>query len=483
MTSPPGSYIRYSTAAGRGVIAATAAGSGVAFLDATVVNVALPAIGRDLGSTLAGLQWTAGAYLITLSALLLLGGSLGDHYGRRRVFLVGLGAFTAASVLCGLAPSATALVAARAIQGAGAAMLVPGSLSIIAATFDPADRARAVGAWSGLAGVASALGPFLGGWLVDAATWRLVFLINVPLAAGAAWLAIRFVPETRDPVPGALDLGGAILVTAGLAGVSCAAIQHAGAVSVMAGIGGALALVAFVAVERSIAHPMLPLSLFRSRQFSGANLTTFAVYAGLSGALFLVVMRLQVSLGYSALEAGASLAPFTVIMLFLSPRAGALAQRMGPRLPMTVGPLVAAAGLVLFSRVSAGDGYAGVVLPAVIVFALGMALTVAPLTSAVLAAVDERHAGVASGVNNAVARLAGLLAVAVLPAVAGISSGASLAAGLERGFVTALRLSAALCALGGLVAAILVRRGSPVPAMVHPSPSHACHEPCTHAAA
>lgn len=476
-------YVRYGTPAGRGVIAATVLGSGVAFLDGTVVTVALPAIGDDLGTSLAGLQWTVGAYLVTLSALLLLGGTLGDHFGRRRAFVAGLGGFTAASVLCGLAPTAGTLVGARALQGAGAALLVPGSLSIIAATFHPDDRSRAVGAWSGLAGVASALGPFLGGWLVDAATWRLVFLINIPLAAVAAWLAVRHVPETRDPGAGRLDFPGAALVTVALAGLSYAAIEHAGSRSVAAAVIGGSALAAFVAVERAKERPMLPLRLFRSRQFTGANLTTFAVYAGLSGALFLVVMQLQVSLAYSALEAGASLVPFTVIMLFLSPRAGALAQRTGPGLPMTVGPLLAAAGLMLLSGIGPGDGYAGGVLPGVVVFGTGMAVTVAPLTSAVLAAVEERHAGLASGVNNAVARLAGLLAVAVLPAVAGVSSGASLAAGLDAGFVTAVRISAALCALGGLVSAALVRRGTPVPVTVHPAPSHACHDPCAGQAA
>lgn len=472
-----GPSVRYRSPAGRWVLAATVLGSGIAFLDGTVVNVALPAISGDLGASVAGLQWILDAYLVTLSALLLLGGSLGDRFGRRRMFVAGVGWFTVASLLCGVAPSPGFLIAARALQGVGGALLVPGSLSLIAATFSPDDRGRAIGAWSGLAGVTSAIGPFLGGWLIDAASWRLIFLINVPLAA-AAWIAVRHVPETKASEPRTLDVPGAVLVTAGLAGIAYAAIERSGAVSVAAGAVGAAALVAFVAVERASSHPMLPLELFRSRQFSGANLTTFAVYAALSGALFLVVLRLQVSLGYSALEAGASLVPFTVCMLFLSPAAGQLAQRIGPRLPMAAGPLVAAGGLMLFGRISPGERYATTVLPAVVVFGLGMALTVAPLTAAVLAGVEERFAGVASGVNNAVARLAGLLAVAVLPGLAGIAADESLTASLDHGFATAVRVSAFLCALGGGVAALLVRDSVPTRSVVHPGTTHACHDPC-----
>lgn len=466
--------IRYGTAQGRWVLAATVLGSGVAFLDGTVVNVALPAIGRDLDASLGGLQWTVDAYLLTLSSLLLLGGSLGDRYGRRAVFVAGLGAFVAASLLCGIAPSTAFLIAARGLQGIGGALLVPGSLAIISATFDPVDRAKAVGAWSGLAGVATALGPFLGGWLIDAASWRLVFLINIPLAAAAGWIAVRHVPETRDDDAGPLDVPGAVLVTAGLAGLSYAAIERA-----PVGLLGVLFLVAFVAVERTGSHPMLPLSMFRSRQFTGANLTTFAVYAGLGGAMFLVVLRLQVGLGYSALEAGASLVPFTLLMLAFSPSAGALAQRIGPRLPMTVGPIVAGAGLVVLAAIDPGDGYVTAVLPGVVVFGVGMVLTVAPLTAAVLAGVDEGHTGVASGTNNAVARLAGLLAVAVLPAVAGMSSEGGLGAGLDRGYATALLVSAALCAGGGVVAGVLVTEAADVRPVPQADAFHPCNDPCT----
>ncbi|HEV7887660.1 MAG TPA: MFS transporter [Acidimicrobiales bacterium] len=454
--------IRYGSAAGRWVVAATVLGSGIAFLDGTVVNVALPAIARDLHADVRGLQWILDAYLVTLSALLLLGGTLGDLYGRRRVFLIGLGWFVAASLLCGLAPSTGALVAARALQGLGGALLVPGSLALLSAVFVPEDRSKAVGAWSGLAGVASALGPFVGGYLIDAVSWRLIFLINVPLAAGCAWMTVRHVPETRDPAGSRLDGIGVGCVTLGLAALAYALIDK----SVAAGVVGGLAMAAFVVVERRRGDKaMLPLTVFRSSQFTGANLTTLAVYAGLGGAFFLLSLHLQNALGYSALEAGTSLLPFTVIMLLASARVGALAQRVGPRLLMTIGPLVAGLGLALLGRVRPGLGYVDAVLPGVLVFGVGMTLTVAPLTSAVLAAADQRHLGVASGFNNAVARVAGLLAVAVLP-------------GLGGGFGRAMRISAAVCALGGVVAWLTVRRAVPVEATTQAAVLHPCHEPC-----
>lgn len=470
--------IRYGTPAARWVIAATVLGSGIAFLDSTVVNVALPAISEDLGTSLTGMQWTVNAYLVTLSALLLLGGSLGDRFGRRRMFVTGLAWFTLASLLCGVAPTPGVLIAARAIQGVGGALLVPGSLSIIAAAFHPADRGRAIGAWSGLAGVTASIGPFLGGWMIDAVSWRLIFLINVPLAAAAIAVAVRHVPETRSYDRRPLDFTGALLVTTALAGISYAAIEHSGAASALAAAVGVCALAGFLVVERSSPHPMLPLRIFRSGQFTGTNLTTLAVYAGLGGALFLVVLRLQISLGYSALEAGAALVPFTLLMLTLSSKAGQLAQRIGARWPMTVGPLVTAAGIILLSRVSPGSRYVTDVLPGIVVFGLGMALTVAPLTAAVLASVGDEMTGVASGVNNAVARLAGLLAVAGLPALAGIATDGSVGASLDHGYATALRIAAFVTSFGGVVAALLVRETSRVRTAPHPSPFHACHDPC-----
>lgn len=453
--------LRYGSVEARWVLAACVLGSGIAFLDSTVVNVALPAVGEDLGAGVRGLQWTINSYLVTLSALVLLGGSLGDRLGRRRVFVAGLVGFAIASLLCGAAPTIETLIAARALQGVAGALLVPGSLAIISATFHPDDRSRAVGAWSGLAGVTSAIGPFVGGWLIDAVSWRLVFLINLPLVVLAVWIVVRHVPESLDADAGNPDFTGALAASAGLAGITYGLIEA----SWLVGLLGVVALGLFVGVERVRPEPMLPLEMFRSMQFTGANLTTFAVYAGLGGAMFLLVIRLQEVLGYSALEAGASLVPFTIAMLLLSSRAGQLAQRIGPRLPMTVGPVVAAAGLALMGSIDPGVRYASTVLPAVVVFGLGMTLTVAPLTATVLAAVDERHLGVASGVNNAVARIAGLLAVAALPS-------------LTDSFSTAMTVCAVVCAAGGGIALATVRTGAatrsvPQPALVHP-----CNEPC-----
>ena len=479
--------IRVGTAAGRWVVLATVLGSGMAFLDGTVVNVALPAIGRDLHSGLSGLQWTLDAYLLALGALLLLGGALGDRYGRRRVFEVGLVAFSSASVLCGAAPNLGALIAARAIQGVGGALLVPGSLAILSATFAPEDRGRAVGAWSGLAGAFSALGPFLGGWLVDAASWRFVFLINVPVAVFTVWVVRMHVPETRDPAAAAapLDVTGAVLATIGLSGVVYALIEGSAegltAAVAVAGVVGLAALIAFPLVERRTAEPLVPLELFRSRQFSGANATTLAVYGAFAGALFLFVVQLQQDLGYSALEAGSAMLPVTVLMLLLSSRAGLLAQRIGPRLPMTAGPLVAGAGLLLLSRVAPGTTYLTGILPAVVVFGLGLSLTVAPLTAAVMAAVEERHLGVGSGVNNAVARVAGLLSVALLPLAAGLSGVDPGGPGFADGVRAALRISGMVCALGGAVAFLSVRRAAPVRPLVQPGMSHACGDPVVRA--
>jgi len=475
--------IRYGTSAARGVLAATVLGSGIAFLDGTVVNVALPAIGRNLHTSIGGLQWTVDAYLVTLSALLMLGGSLGDHFGRRRIYVAGLGVFTASSLLCAVAPSAGFLIAARAVQGVGGALLVPGSLAIIAATFHPDDRARAIGAWSGLAGVASAIGPFLGGWLIDAVSWRLIFLINAPIAAVAAAVALRHVPETRAEQRAPIDMAGATAITLALAALAYTAIEHGSGGARLALAAGVIAVVAFVVREATAAHPMLPLGIFRAPAFTGANVTTFAVYGALGIGVFLVVMRLQISLGYSALEAGSALVPFTALMLVLSPTAGRVAQRVGARAPMTIGPVVTASSMLLFSSVGPGSHYASAVLPAVALFGIGMAITVAPLTAAVLGSVDPAFVGVASGVNNAVARLAGLLAVAVLPAVVGLDRHTTLAHGLAAGYASALRIAAALCVLGAGVSWALVRGGGPARISTHPAPFAACHHPASNAGA
>ena len=457
--APAVERIRSGSNAGRWVLAATVLGSSIAFLDSTVVNIALPTIGAGLGAGTTGLQWTVDAYLVTLTALLLLGGSLGDRYGRRRMFVAGLAAFAAASMACGVAPLIGVLVFARAVQGVGGALLVPGSLSIIAASFHPDDRAWAIGAWSGLAGVSTAIAPFLGGWLIDAVSWRAIFFINVPVAAVAIAIALRHVPETRDLDAGRRpDVLGAACITLALGAVAYTLIESVngvGVTEVTAGLIGAAAFATFIAIERRVSEPMLPLGLFASRRFSGANLTTLAVYSGLGGATFVVVLQLQLVLGYSALEAGAALLPTSLLLLAFSARAGALAERIGPRIPMTAGPLIAASGLAWFATVDVGSHYVPGVLGPAIVFGVGLVLTVSPLTATVLGTVADRHVGIASGVNNAIARGGGLLAVAFLPAVAGLDTSGP-ATAFSDGYPTAMLVCAALCACGGLVAWITI---------------------------
>jgi EmrB/QacA subfamily drug resistance transporter len=458
--------ILYGSAPGRWVLLATVLGSGMALLDGTVVNIALPTIGRHFHLGLSSLQWIVNAYALTLAGFLLLGGSLADHFGRRRMFILGVLWFALGSALSGIAPSADVLIAARAFQGMGAALLTPGSLAIIEASFEPGSRGSAVGAWSGLGGVATALGPVLGGWLVTSVSWRVIFFINLPVAAIVAVVAARHVPETRDPQARTLglDLPGAALAALGLAGVTYA-VTEAGRESlgsttvVVAGLIGLLALGGFIVRERLTDHPMMPLGLFSSLQFSAANLVTFLVYGALSTALFLLPLELQQAAGYSALGAGVSVIPMTLVMLTLSARMGRIAGRLGPRLPMTIGPLIAGVGLLLLLRVGISARYVADVLPAIAIFGLGMAITVAPLTSAVLAAGGEEHAGVSSAVNNDVARVAGLLAVAVVPLAAGLSTTSYRhPAALTSGFHSACILCGLLCVAAGLLAWGTIRR-------------------------
>ena len=462
------------------MVLATVLGSSIASLDATVVNVALPRIGQDLGAGLLGLQWTVNAYTLTLSAFLLLGGSLGDLYGRRRFFVVGVVLFMAASIICTVAPTVAMLIAARALQGVGGALLVPGSLAILEASFHPDDRSPAIGAWSGFGGIAVAIGPLLGGWLVQAVSWRLIFLINVPLAVAVIWLSLRHVPETRDPhAARGLDLNGAALAALGLAGVIYALTEGSSRgwsspIVVFSGVGGVLALAAMLVVEARSPHPMLPLTLFRTRQFAAANLVTLIVYAALGGSVFLLPVVLQKTVGLSPLASGAALAPVTILMLILSARAGRLSRRIGPRLPMTLGPIVAGIGLMLLTRLGPGSTYVAGVLPAVVVFGLGLSLTVAPLTSTVLAAISEEHAGVASAINNAVSRVAGLLAVAALPTLAGISARAyQQPLELAAGFHHAMWITGGMCVVGGAVAWLTIRNPATAP-VPHAAPIHHC---------
>jgi EmrB/QacA subfamily drug resistance transporter len=452
-----------SEARGRWVLAGTVLGSSLAMLDATIVNVALPRIGGEFGASVAGLQWTVNAYTLTLAGLILLGGSLGDRYGRRRVYLIGVVWFALASLLCGTAPNVEILIAARALQGVGGALLTPGALAIIQSSFVPDDRPRAVGAWSGLGGVAGAIGPFLGGWIIAAAGWRWAFLLNLPVAVLVVAVTARHVPESRDDDEHhGFDVMGAALAAAALAGLTFAlteAPSGATAGVLVPGVAGVLAAAAFVLVERHRGRrAMLPLDVFGSRQFTAVNLVTFLVYGGMSVQFFLLVVDLQVVGGYSPIAAGTALLPVTVLMLLLSARAGGLAQRIGPRVPMTAGLVLATAGMALTLRIGPHPSYVADVLPAAVIFGLGLSATVAPLTATVLATADVRHAGVASGVNNAVARAAGLLAVAAVPPAVGlIGTAYADPAKFNAGFHSAMTIAAVLLALGAVLTFFTVR--------------------------
>ena len=446
-----------SSGQGRRALAASVVASGMAFLDSTIVTVAAPHITEDLGGGFAGMQWVLDGYLLTLGALVLVGGSLGDLLGKRRVFLFGIVGFAIASAACGLAPSMVALVVARMLQGAFAALMVPTSLALLNSEFGGDDRGRAIGAWSGLSGVFTALGPFVGGALVDAFPigWRLAFLINLPLAVLAVWLA-RAVPATAGTRRGApllqqLDLIGAGLAILGLVVGPLIEINRLGGVAwLLVGLG-ALLLAVFLVVERRSTAPMLPLSIFGIRTFTVANLVTFVVYGALSVSTFLLTVYLQLQMGYSALAAGASGLPITILLALGSARVGALVSRFGPRWFLVAGPLIMAAGLAWLSTVRPGDSYPGGILPALVVFALGLVLVVAPVTTAALLDVGPDLSGTASGVNNAVARVAGLIAIAVLPALAGVGVAG---AGLDPGYGRAMLISAALCGVGAIVAGV-----------------------------
>ncbi|HVT66519.1 MAG TPA: MFS transporter [Trebonia sp.] len=462
-----GSGLRYASGIGRWVIAATVLGSGMAALDATVVGIALPAIGRDFHASVASMQWVVDGYTLPLAGLLLLGGALGDVHGRRRVFMIGTVWFAVASLGCGIAPDAGILIAARALQGVGAALLTPGSLAILQAAFTQEDRSKAIGAWSGLGGVATAVGPFVGGWLIGAVSWRLVFFINLPVAAAVVAIAARHVPESRAPGPRQpLDVAGIVAISLALTGLTYGLIAASAAgwasPAVLAPLlAGAAGLAAFCVIEARGTHPMLPLGVFRSRQFSAANAVTFVVYAALAGALFLVPVVLQEVGGYSPLAAGMAMLPLTAIMLALSARSAALSARIGPRLQMTAGPLVIAAGMALFARVHGSADYLTQVLPAVVVLGFGLAANVAPLTATVMSSAPAGHSGIASAVNNDVARTAGLIAVAVLPALAGLTGEDYLhPAALTRGFHIAVLIAAGAAAAGGLLAAVTIRNPS-----------------------
>jgi EmrB/QacA subfamily drug resistance transporter len=463
VSSPPPA-LRLDSASGRWVVTATVLGSAVATIDSTVVGIALPAIGRDLHMSVATLQWVVGAYLLSLAGLLLVGGAMGDRYGRRRVFVIGVVLFACTSLVCAAAPDGAVLITGRALQGAAAALLTPGSLAILRTSFAQDDQGRAVGAWSGLGGVATAVGPFLGGFLISAVSWRLIFFINVPVAVAVVLISTRHVPETVDPgAQGRLDVVGSLLVTAGLVGITSAVIeapsQGWASGSVLGSLlGGAAAMAVFLAVERRQRDPVLPLAIFRSVQFSATNLVTFLVYAALGGALFLLPIQLEQVSHYSPLAAGTSLLPLTAVMLALSARSGALASRIGPRLQMGVGPVVVGAGMVLLRVVGETGNYVTEVLPAVLVLGIGLTVTVAPLTATAMSSAPGEHAGVASAVNNDVARAGSLIAVALLPGLAGITGAAYLhPLAFSAGFRNAVLIAGVASVVGGAVGGLLIR--------------------------
>jgi EmrB/QacA subfamily drug resistance transporter len=439
------------SSSGRIALLATVAASGMASLDATVVNVALPHIGNDLGADVSSLQWVLTGYLLSLASLILLGGALGDRYGRRKVFIIGTVWFAGASLLCGAAPNVQVLVGARVLEGVGAALLTPGSLAILQASFRKSDRAKAVGAWSGLGGVFGAIGPFVGGWLVDGPGWRWAFLINVPVAALVVYCALRAVPETLDPhAPPHLDIAGAGLGIVSL-GAATWALTEAGprgwtdpAIAVSASIA-VFGIAAFVFRMRHARNPLVPPALFASREFTVTNLATVLMYAAIGVTFFLVAYELQVAAGWSALEAGTALLPTTLLMVLFSAKSGDLAQRIGPQLQLTAGPLIAACGLLLLARIGPDASWARDVLPGSLVFGVGLVTFVAPLTATVMGSVSPDHVSIASGVNNAVARTASLAALSVIPVVSGLST-ASGATEVTDAFRFSLVLAAALAA-------------------------------------
>jgi EmrB/QacA subfamily drug resistance transporter len=458
-----GDGLALSTNVGRIALVSTVAASGMAQLDATVVTVALPHIGDDFGVSVSSLQWVLTGYLLALASLILLAGALGDRYGRRKIFLIGVVWFALASLMCGASPGIGVLIAARILQGIGAALLTPGSLAILQASFREKDRARAVGAWSGLSGVAGAIGPFVGGWLVDGPGWRWVFLINAPIALIVVVTALAAVPETRDPhaarhidvVGGTLavvTLGAATwaLTEAGPRGWSNPAVVVAGAIAIVAGV-------AFVSRMLHVDDPLVPPVLFRSRTFTVVNLATVLLYAAIGVSFFLVAYTLQVGAGWSALRAGTALLPATVLMLLFSARSGALAQRIGPRLQLTVGPLLTAGGLLLLARVGQDTSWTTEVLPGALLFGVGLVTFVAPLTATVMASVSDDHVSVASGVNNAIARTASLAALSVIPVVAGLSS-ATGAAEVIHAFRVSLVIAACIAAAAAPVSFIGLSR-------------------------
>jgi EmrB/QacA subfamily drug resistance transporter len=463
--------IAAGTAQGRWILTAAVLGSGMAMLDGTVVNIALRSVGEDLGATVAQLQWVVNAYLLALASLILVAGSLGDHLGRKRVFMAGVAWFALASAVCGIAQSPGQLIGARLLQGVGAALLTPGSLAMIQGSFRAADRGKVIGQWAGLGGIAAAIGPLLGGWIVDNASWRWIFLINVPVAVTVLLVAARHVPESRDPEAArSFDFVGAILGVVGLGGATYALIENGSgrpAYVLAAAVVGVAGLVIFVVYERRHPDALVPIHLFASRTFSVANVLTLLVYGALGAMLFFLVLQLQVVTGWTPLAAGLATVPLTLVMLLLSSRSGALAARIGPRLPLSIGPALCGVGTLLLRGVDRNTGYLTGVLPGMLVFSAGLVLLVAPLTSSVLAAAPDRYAGIASGINNAVARTGSLLAVSALPALVGIGGeDYQQPAVFDAGYEQAQLICAVLLFAGGAVAFVGLRDRAPANATV-----------------
>jgi EmrB/QacA subfamily drug resistance transporter len=454
--------MRLASAQGKWLLAAMILGSGMAFLDGSIVSLALPAMDRDLDAGVTGLQWTVNAYTLTLAALILVGGSLGDRLGRRKVYVIGVAWFATASVLCAIAPTIEVLVTSRGLQGIGAALLTPGSLAIISASFVPEDRGPAIGVWSGLAGVTTAIGPLLGGWLVDMIGWRSIFWLNVPLAAVVIWLSVKHVPETTGEQD-KIDYLGAGLTAAGLALLTYGLVDKSWTWSIL----GLVLMAVFVVQQKVTPNALVPLSLFADRIFTAANICTFAIYGALAASGFLLVLQLQYVAGYSPLEAGLATIPATLIMLLFSSRAGALGSRIGPRWPMTVGPLVAAGGLALWLGIDENTNFWVDVLPGAVVFGIGLTTLVAPLTTAVLAAAPDSQTGIASGINNAVARTASLLAVAAIPPLAGIAGrNFSEPEVFSPGFRTGTLICVGMLVVAGACAAALIHGRAVSPAVL-----------------
>jgi EmrB/QacA subfamily drug resistance transporter len=482
-------FVALSSTGGVALVAATVLASMVGFLDASVVNVAVPAIGRDLGDGVGALQWTITSYLVTVASLLLLSGALADRFGRRRLLAVGLLVMLVASVLCAAAPSVGTLIAARVVQGVGAAMVVPSSLALLNGTLRVADRARGIGVWAGLATIGTTVGPYAGGWLVDHVSWRAVFLLNIPLiAAGLA--VLRRVPESSGPPrPLSLDALGGLLAVIGLGALIYALTSgpSSGWLSgpiVAAAVIGVVSLAALLPVERSLRAPMIRLSLFGSRQFDAINITTVLFYGALSAAGYVLILECQLRLGYTAAQAGAALIPESAVFLLIAPISGHLVARVGPRWLMVAGMLAVAAALIWLSSAHRGDSYAGAILPGVLLWGLGIGLAVTPLTAAVLAAVSDVDLGEASAINDAAARIGGVVAIAIVPVLLGATGGSTLTHALAHGYRPAMLVMGGLCIAGAIVTGVFVSDEGRAGPRLAPHPrSHGCAAPVSNEAA